>query len=125
MFRKLSLTRMIKFLSYPSPICLNTIVIFSYLTYFSINFLWNSDLRESLMNVFSFLSGSERAQFLNTTSSSHLLLTWKHFFITYLAIYKNDDTTQFFSRFYINIPSFIKIVFIQCSNLSHFHCLYL
>lgn len=48
---------------------------FSYFTYFSMNFLWKPDLRVSLMNGFSFLSGSSMAQFLNTTSSSHRLLT--------------------------------------------------
>lgn len=34
------------------------------------NFLWNSDRSESLMKRDPFLSGSERAQFLKTTSSS-------------------------------------------------------
>lgn len=47
----------------------------SHFTYFSMNFLWKPDLRVSLMNGFSFLSGSSIAQFLNTTSSSHRLLT--------------------------------------------------
>lgn len=47
----------------------------SYFTYFSMNFLWKPDLRVSLMKGFSFLSGSSMAQFLNTTSSSHRLLT--------------------------------------------------
>lgn len=42
----------------------------NYFMYFSMNFLWNSDLNESLMNV-SPLSTSVRAQFLNTTSSFH------------------------------------------------------
>lgn len=43
-----------------------------YLMYFSMNFLWNSDLKVSLMNALFFLSSSPFAQFLNTTSSSHL-----------------------------------------------------
>ena len=47
-----------------------------YLMYLSINFLWKSGCKESLIKVFSFLSGSAREQFLNTTSSSHLRLTF-------------------------------------------------
>lgn len=43
-----------------------------YLMYFSMNFLWNSDLKVSLINALFFLSSSPFAQFLNTTSSSHL-----------------------------------------------------
>ena len=46
-----------------------------YLIYFSMNFLWNSDRNESLIKTFGFFSGSERAQFLNTTSSSQRRLT--------------------------------------------------
>ena len=42
-----------------------------YLIYLSINFLWNSFLRLSLMKAGSLLSGSALLQFLNTTSSSH------------------------------------------------------
>ena len=44
-----------------------------YWIYLFMNFLWNSDRRVSLINL-SFLASSSRplAQFLNTTSSSHL-----------------------------------------------------
>ena len=45
---------------------------FYYLTYFSMNFLWNSDRKVSLMKPLFFLASSPLAQFLNTTSSSHL-----------------------------------------------------
>lgn len=44
-----------------------------YFTYFSINFLWNSERSVSLTKRFSFrASSTPLAQFLNTTSSSHL-----------------------------------------------------
>ena len=49
----------------------NSVWIF-HLMYFSMNFLWKSDRRVSLMKRRSFLSTSPRAQFLKTTSSSHL-----------------------------------------------------
>jgi len=43
-----------------------------YLMYLSMNFLWNSDRRASFINPRNLLSSSPLAQFLNTTSSSHL-----------------------------------------------------
>lgn len=46
----------------------------AYLMYFSMNFLWNSERRLSLMKVSDF-SASVRAQFLKTTSSFHRRLT--------------------------------------------------
>jgi len=48
----------------------------AHLTYFSMNLRWNSERNESLMNCWSFfLSGSDRAQFLKTTSSSQRRFT--------------------------------------------------
>lgn len=46
-----------------------------YLIYLSMNFLWNSERRESLIKLPSF-SASVLAQFLNTTSSFQRLLTF-------------------------------------------------
>lgn len=44
-----------------------------YLIYFSMNFLWNSDRSVSFTNLLSFFwSSTPFAQFLKTTSSSHL-----------------------------------------------------
>lgn len=49
-----------------------------HLIYFSMNFLWNSDRIASLIKLGVFLRSSiPRAQFLNTTSSSHRRLTLK------------------------------------------------
>lgn len=45
---------------------------YGYFMYFSMNFLWNSERSVSFMNALFFLSSSPFAQFLNTTSSSHL-----------------------------------------------------
>lgn len=64
----------------------NTHVLYQecYFTYFSMNFLWNSERRVSLTKRFSFRDSSTPfAQFLKTTSSSHLKMkqTVKHFFL--------------------------------------------
>ena len=49
-----------------------------YLTYFSMNFLWNSDRSVSLIKPRDLRASSPLAQFLNTTSSSHLYNKGKH-----------------------------------------------
>ena len=49
-----------------------------YLTYFSMNFLWNSDRSVSLIKPRDLRVSSPLAQFLNTTSSSHLYNKGKH-----------------------------------------------
>ena len=56
-------------------VCFHSLSLSLYLTYLSMNFLWKSLLRLSLMKVFSFLSGSALEQFLKTTSSSQRRLS--------------------------------------------------
>ena len=74
----------------------------THLMYLSMNFLWNSERSESLIKVFSFLSGSALAQFLNTTSSSQRLLTFKSDFsdpeAAYLSLNKGFPVKIFSIR---------------------------
>lgn len=78
-----------------------------YLMYFSMNFLWNSDLKLSLIKVLSFFLSSPEAQFLKTTSSSHLKLTKTNLWntaeqntdLSHIANINQRKPNMFFTRF--------------------------
>lgn len=88
-----------------------------YLIYFSMNFLWNSDRSVSFTNLLSFFwSSTPFAQFLKTTSSSHLKEK-KETEHSYNACLSGDENTVWTAK-RSHYRMMLNMYVVQCSKYT-------